>query len=163
MTAVTLEQIEAKQQTLSADHAHMSELIEQFKAQSRATEFRLDSVTIPMAPSERCAGPVLADDGSLSHYLILMSVSHEDMNWQAAGEHAEKLGGKRPDAQEGSLLRANLRHMLKDSGAFWLDEEYPDDSAYALCQFFFYGFQSDDRKSASLCAVVVRRFIPSVI
>ncbi|MBN3848675.1 DUF1566 domain-containing protein [Paraburkholderia sp. Ac-20342] len=163
MTAVTLEQIEAKQQSLHADHARMNEMIERFKAQSMATEFRLDVVTIPLAPGERCAGPVLNEDGSLSHYLILMSVSRDDMNWQAAGEHAEKLGGKRPDAQEGSLLRANLRDALRDSGAFWLDEEYPDDTAYARCQVFSYGDQYGGHKSAALAAVVVRRFIPSVI
>ncbi|AXK61503.1 hypothetical protein [Burkholderia sp. IDO3] len=163
MAVVTLQEIEAKQQSLNADHVRMNEMIERFKAQSQASEFRLDAVTIPLAPGEHCAGPVLNEDGSLSHYVILMSVSDDDMNWQAAGEHAEKLGGKRPDDQEGSLLRANLRHVLRDSGAFWLDGEDSDDSAYARFQGFYGGVQDGIRKGALLGAVVVRRFIPSVI
>ncbi|MGU2444391.1 DUF1566 domain-containing protein [Burkholderia cenocepacia] len=163
MTVVTLKEIEAKQKSLNADHVRMNEMIERFKAQSQASEFRLDAVTIPLAPGEHCAGPAFNEDGLLSHYVILMSVSDDDMDWRAAGEHAAKLGGKRPDDQEGSLLRANLRHVLRDSGAFWLDGEDSDDSAYARYQVFDYGYQGLIHKSASLCAVVVRRFIPSVI
>jgi len=163
MTVVTLKEIEAKQQSLNADHVRMNEMIERFKAQSQASEFRLEAITIPLAAGEHCAGPVFNEDGSLSHYVILMSVSDDDMNWRAAGGHAAKLGGKRPDDQEGSLLRANLRHVLRDSGAFWLDGEESDDSAYARYQLFYDGYQYGGHKSASLCAVVVRRFIPSVI
>ncbi|WP_175777484.1 DUF1566 domain-containing protein [Burkholderia anthina] len=163
MSVVTLQEIEAKQQSLNADHVRMNEMIKLFKAQTQASEFHLDAVTIPLAPGEHCGGPVFNEDGSLSHYVILMSVSDDDMNWSAAGEHAAKLGGKRPDDQEGSLLRANLRHVLRDSGAFWLDGEDSDDSACARFQIFLYGGQYSYHKSALLGAVVVRRFIPSVI
>ena len=50
MTAVTLEHIEAEHARIEADHARIGELIKQFKEQPRATEYRVDAVTIPLAP-----------------------------------------------------------------------------------------------------------------
>ncbi|NYH21421.1 DUF1566 domain-containing protein [Paraburkholderia bryophila] len=154
---ITLEAIEAEQTRIGA-------MIAAFKAQPHATEYRVDGVTIPLAAGERVAGPVLNDDGTLSHYLIkLPGASEEMVNHQGARAYAHGRCAVTPTRREGRLLQANLPDELPEE-AIWLDDEYDGDSSFAWCQDFYGGIQfSGGRKSAALRAVAVRRFIPSVI
>ncbi|CAJ0698621.1 DUF1566 domain-containing protein [Ralstonia holmesii] len=162
MTAVTLEDIEEKQAQLEADHARIGQLIKQFKEQPRATEYRVDAATIPLAPGERLAGPIYAEDGTLDYYLIKLPGDGGDLSHADAIAYASGRGGKVPNRREGRLLMANLGDEF-DKVAYWLEETYEHNSAYAWYQYFGDGGQYYGHKSAALRAVAVRRFIPSVI
>ncbi|MFP3564741.1 DUF1566 domain-containing protein [Paraburkholderia sp. SIMBA_030] len=153
---ITLEAIEAQQ-------SRITEMIAAFKAKPRATEYRIDAVTIPLAPGERFAGAILNDDGTLSHYLIKLPGEAESKgSWTAAQAYASECGGEAPTLRELALMRTNLRDEFEDE-AYWSAEAHETDSSYAWYQGFDNGYQSGTRKSAALRAVAVRRFIPSVI
>ena len=162
MTAVTLEHIEAEHARIEADHARIGELIKQFKEQPRATEYRVDAVTIPLAPGERLAGPIYKEEGTLDYYLIKLPGDGGDLSHSNAIAYAAGRGGKLPNRREGRLLMANLGDEFAKV-AHWLEEDYETNSAYAWYQNFSFGNQSGSRKSAALRAVAVRRFIPSVM
>ncbi|QTD88790.1 DUF1566 domain-containing protein [Burkholderia anthina] len=149
-------------EAIKSEHAKVAEMIATYEKQVTVTDYHIAGVTIPLAAGERFAGPVLNADGTLSHYLIKLpgevtGVSHDD-----ARRYALERGGVTPTKQEANLLRANLRDEFADA-AYWLDEEYEGDSAYAWFQNFGYGGQGIYHGSAALRAVAVRRFIPSVI
>ncbi|ENH6342573.1 DUF1566 domain-containing protein [Burkholderia vietnamiensis] len=151
---ITLEAIQAEQSRIGA-------MIEAFMAQPRATEYRVDAVTIPLAAGERFAGAVLNDAGTLSHYLILLPGEVEDMTWAQAREWAEQQGGELPARREQSLLFANLKGEF-ESAWYWSGEE-AETSGWAWCQNFYGGGQVSGRQRNELRARAVRRFIPSVI
>lgn len=159
---ITLEVIEAEQSKLSADHARISALIEAFKSQSRATEYRIEAVTIPLAAGEKLAGPILNEDGTLSHYLILLPGQADDVNWNAAREWATQQGGELPTRREQSLLFANLKHEFEER-YYWSGEPHEENAGWAWYQFFFSGRQLYAGHCGELRARAVRRFIPSVI
>ena len=151
---ITLEQIEA-------DHARIGALIHEFKKQSLATEYRVDAITIPIAAGERVAGPVLNEDGTLSHYLILLPGDAEDLTWERAREWAEQQGGDLPTSREQSLLFANLQGEFEVAW-YWSSEE-AETSGWAWYQGFSTGYQYGYLQGSELRARAVRRFIPSVI
>jgi hypothetical protein len=152
---ITLEHIEA-------EHSRIAALIEQFKKQPKATEYHVDAATIPLAAGERFAGPILNDDGTLSHYLILLPGQTEDVSWDNAKVWAAKQGGELPTRREQSLLFSNLKHQF-DERAYWSCEQYAGNDACAWCQYFDGGSQFYDGRYGTLRARAVRRFIPSVI
>ncbi|MGU7785398.1 DUF1566 domain-containing protein, partial [Burkholderia sp. PU8-34] len=123
MTTVTLEQIQA-------DHARIGALIEALKKQAQATEYRIDTVTIPLAAGERIAGPILNDDGTLSHYVILLPGEAESVNWADAKAWAMEQGGELPTRREQSLLFANLKGEF-ESAWYWSGEQHEEDSGWA--------------------------------
>jgi len=152
---ITLEQIEA-------DHARIGALIEAFRKQPAATEYRVDAVTIPLAAGERFAGAILNEDGTLSHYLILLPGQAEDVSWTAALEWAAEHGGDLPTRREQSLLFANLKSEF-ESEWYWSGERYEENSGWAWSQDFCYGGQHFSYQYYEFRARAVRRFIPSVI
>ncbi|WP_176314820.1 DUF1566 domain-containing protein [Burkholderia vietnamiensis] len=152
---ITLESIQAELTRIGA-------LIDEFKKQPRATEYRVDAVTIPLAAGERCAGPILDEDGALSHYLILLSGEAESMTWDQAREWAEQQGGELASRREQSLLFTNLQGEF-ESAWYWSGEQHEEESGWAWFQDFGYGHQSTSLQLSELRARAVRRFIPSVI
>ncbi|KVU22284.1 hypothetical protein WK65_18260 [Burkholderia ubonensis] len=152
---ITLEQIEA-------DHARIGALIDEFKKQSQATEYRIEAATIPIAAGERFAGSILNDDGTLSHYLILLPGEAEDLTWERAREWAGQRGGELPTRREQSLLFANLKGEFEETW-YWSAEQHEENSGWAWYQYFGDGSQDDARQDDELRARAVRRFIPSVI
>ncbi|AJY40018.1 DUF1566 domain-containing protein [Burkholderia humptydooensis] len=152
---ITLEQIEA-------DHARIGALIDEFKKQPRATEYHVDAVTVPLAAGERIAGQILLEDGSLSHYLILLPGEAEDLDWEAAKAWAAERGGELPTRREQSLLFANLKGEFEER-AYWSAERHAENSGWAWFQDFTSGTQSTHHQGNELRARAVRRFIPSVI
>lgn len=152
---ITLEHIEA-------EHTRIAALIEQFKKQPKATEHHIDAVTIPLAAGERFAGQILNDDGTLSHYVILLPGDAEDLQWEAAKSWAAEQGGDLPTRREQSLLFANLKDEF-ESAWHWSSERHEENSGWAWYQGFGYGNQSYYLQSLRLRARAVRRFIPSVI
>ncbi|MDR8394985.1 DUF1566 domain-containing protein [Paraburkholderia sp. USG1] len=152
---ITLEAIEAQQ-------SRIAEMIAAFKTQPRASEYRIDAATIPLAPGERFAGPVLSDDGTPMHYLILLPGEAEEVDFQAANEWAGERGATLPTRQEQALLYANLKAEFESSW-YWSGETHENDSGWAWCTGFSYGIQDSYDKYDELRARAVRRFIPSVI
>ncbi|HDR9026909.1 TPA: DUF1566 domain-containing protein [Burkholderia vietnamiensis] len=157
----TLAAIEAAQSKLADDHARINAMIDELKKLPRATEYRVDAVTIPLAAGERCAGPILDEDGALTHYLILLPGEAEDVMWDQAREWAERQGGELPSRREQSLLFTNLQGEF-ESAWYWSSEE-AENSGWAWYQSFHFGYQHNGRQSNQLRARAVRRFIPSVI
>ncbi|MBR8151041.1 C-type lectin domain-containing protein [Burkholderia vietnamiensis] len=157
----TLAAIEAAQSKLADDHARINAMIDEFKKLPRATEYRVDAVTIPLAAGERCAGPILDEDGALSHYLILLPGEAESVTWDQAREWAEQQGGELPSRREQSLLFTNLQGEF-ESAWYWSGEE-AETSGWAWSQRFYGGTQYHGPQTRQLRARAVRRFIPSVI
>ncbi|MBG0879385.1 DUF1566 domain-containing protein [Burkholderia sp. 9775_39] len=157
----TLAAIEAAQSKLADDHARINAMIDELKKQPRATEYRVDAVTIPLAAGERCAGAILNEDGALSHYLILLPGEAESVTWDKAREWAEQQDGELPTRREQSLLFTNLKGEF-ESAWYWSGEE-AEESGWAWYQTFDGGTQSYYRQTSKLRARAVRRFIPSVI
>ncbi|QTD88344.1 DUF1566 domain-containing protein [Burkholderia anthina] len=147
-------------EAIEAEHARIGAMIEEFKKQPRATVYRVDAVTIPLAAGERIAGQILHENGSLSHYLILLPGDAEDLNWEAAKAWAAERGGELPTRREQSLLFANLKGEF-ESAWYWSGEA--QGSGWAWYQNFSLGSQYGYRQGGKLRARAVRRFIPSVI
>ncbi|RQZ57450.1 DUF1566 domain-containing protein [Burkholderia cepacia] len=157
----TLAAIQAAQSKLADDHARINAMIDELKNLPCATEYRVDAVTIPLAAGERCAGPILDEDGALIHYLILLPGEAEDVTWDQAREWAEQQGGELPSRREQSLLFTNLQGEF-ESAWYWSGEE-AETSGWAWYQGFLSGYQSFSQQGSELRARAVRRFIPSVI
>jgi hypothetical protein len=152
---ITLEQI-------AADHVRIGAMIEAFKKQPQSTEYRVAAVTIPLAAGERVAGAILNDDGTLSHYVILLPGEAESVNWQDAVAWATERGGELPTRREQSLLFANLKDGF-ESAWYWSGERHEENSGWAWYQSFGYGGQNGGAQRYEFRARAVRRFIPSVI
>lgn len=148
---ITLEAIEA-------EHSRISALIEEFRKQPRASEYRIAAATIPLAAGERLAGSILNDDGTLKHYLILLPGEAESVEHKAAMTWADKLGGSLPTRQEQALLYANLKHEFAEA-YYWSCETHESDSGWAWGQGFGYGSQTSNDKGSKLRARRCRRVI----
>lgn len=153
---ITIEQIDAEQARLKADHERIEAMIAAVKAQAQATEYRIEAVTIPLAAGERLAGEILNDDGSLSHYLILLPGDADDINWNDAKAWAAERGGELPTRREQSLLFANLKGEF-DERAYWSCEQHAENSGWAWYQNFNNGNQNNNHQNNELRARAVRR------
>lgn len=151
--AITIEQIEA-------DHARIGAVIEAFRKQQRATEYRVAAVTIPLAAGERLAGAILNNDGTLSHYVVLLPGQAHDMNWGAAREWAAEQGGELPTRREQSLLFVNLKDEF-EAAWYWSSEQHEENSGWAWYQYFGIGLQDSSLQGNEVRARAVRRFVPS--
>ncbi|MCA8026522.1 DUF1566 domain-containing protein [Burkholderia cepacia] len=158
----TLAAIEAAQSKLADDHARINAMIDELKKLPRATEYRVDAVTIPLAAGERIAGAILDDDGTINHYVILLPGEAESVNWEDAKAWAAERDGELPTRREQSLLFANLKSEF-ESAWYWSCEAHETKSGWAWSQDFGSGGQNDGRQGSELRARAVRRFIPSVI
>ncbi|UEP42720.1 DUF1566 domain-containing protein [Burkholderia sp. B21-005] len=152
---ITLEQIEA-------DHARIGAMIEAIKKQGQATNYRIEALTIPLEAGERFAGQVLNEDGTLSHYLILLPGDADDIPWSDAKEWAAERGGELPTRREQSLLFATLKGEFEER-AYWSAEAHESEPGWAWYQHFLDGDQCGSRQHYEFRARAVRRFIPSVI
>ncbi|KWF90347.1 DUF1566 domain-containing protein [Burkholderia cepacia] len=157
----TLAAIEAAQSKLADDHARINAMIAEYRKQPQATEYEIDAVTIPLAAGERIAGQILLEDGSLSHYLILLPGDAEDLDWEAAKAWAAERGGELPTRREQSLLFANLKGEFEPTW-YWSGERHESNSGWAWYQHFINGLQTNYPQDNELRARAVRRFIPSV-
>ena len=100
---------------------------------------------------------MLDDDGQHLHHLVLMAQRPtDDLNWQAAMDWAERIGGALPTRQEQALLYANCKPHLKPEW-HWSCETHKDNASYAWGCHFLSGTQSDGIKSYEGSAVAVRR------
>ena len=152
MSAITLEAVKARQ-------AELAEMIEQLTAAAatKPTWLFLPEVEIELQPGERYVGPVLDADGKVEHHLVLMPQRPDGkLNWQAAMEWAESIGGAIPTRQEQALLYANCKPHLTPAW-HWSSETYEDDASYAWYCSFNDGNQINNHESYEGGAVAVRR------
>jgi hypothetical protein len=152
---ITLEDIVSQQ-------SRINDMIEAFKTQALPSERRIPAVTIPLAAGEKFAGMVLAQDGGVDYFLILLPGDTESVTWSQAREWAAERGGHLPTRREQSLLFANLKDEF-EAEYYWSDEQHESNSGWAWCQYFHDGYQGDYHQYDELRARAVRRFIPSVI
>ena len=151
MTAVTIELIQAKQTELAA-------LIAQLQAApaQASRNVYIEEETFDLAPGEHYAGAVLDANGQHVHHLVLMAAKPEgDLDWKAALEWAEKVGGALPTRQEQALLFANCKSHLQPRW-HWSCEEHETEASYAWYCRFLNGTQDNYRKSFEGSAVAVR-------
>ena len=150
MTSITLESIKA-------EHIRLAEMIATFEKQQATPVFFFPETTITLAPGEHYAGLIVGKDDEPSYHLILLPGDSESLNWSAAITWAEQQGGKLPTRREQALLYANLKDQF-ESDWYWSAESHDQDSAFAWCQYFDYGVQSNYRKVYYVCrARAVRR------
>lgn len=152
MTAVTIELIQAKQTELAA-------LIAQLQATpaQASRNIYIEEETFDLAPGEHYAGSVLDANGQHMHHLVLMAAKPEgDLDWKAALEWAEEVGGALPTRQEQALLFANCKPHLQPRW-HWSCEEYETDASSAWDCDFYDGHQYGYHKSFDGSAVAVRR------
>jgi hypothetical protein len=151
VSAITLEAIQAKQ-------TELAKLIQQFSEQPKAAgrTIEIEDRYIKLEPGEYYAGTVLDADGNHMHDLVLMPQRHgKRLDWKAALEWAEEIGGALPTRQEQSLIFANCKPHLE--GVYhWSCEEYEGDASCAWGCFFLVGSQYYFRKHHELAAVAVR-------
>ena len=150
MTAVTIEQIQAKQTELATMIAQL------LAAPVQSTTIQILEDSIELAAGEHYAGAVLDANGQHRAHLVLMAAKPEgDLTWQAAMEWAEEVGGALPTRQEQALLFANCRPHLQPCW-HWSCEEH-ENASYAWVCYFLYGYQLIHLKSFEGGAVAVRR------
>jgi len=151
VSAITLEAIQAKQ-------TELAKLIKQFSEQPKdaGRTIEIEDRYIELEPGEHYAGVVLDADGNHMHDLVLLPQHHgKRLNWKAALEWAEEVGGALPTRQEQALIFANCKPYLE--GVYhWSCEEYEGDASYACYCTFSLGTQGYGHKTLELAAVAVR-------
>jgi hypothetical protein len=151
MSELTLEKVRD-------EHARLGKMIEQLTLSAATATLSFPAVEIALQPGERYAGPVLNDDGTAKHHLVLLAARPEDdLNWTAAKAWAEKAGGTLPDRQEQALLFANCKAALPQR---WCWSSEAEGSSCAWHCDFTHGTQYYTSTSYEGCAVAVRRLNP---
>ncbi len=103
------------------------------------------------------AGLIMGLDGKPTHWVILLPGDKDDGNWTDATEWAKEQGGELPTRVEQSLLFANAKSEFKHDW-YWSGETHAEESEWAWCQLFGYGYQNGIHKSIYYCrARAVRR------
>ena len=152
MTAITLEQIQAKQTELTSMIAQLLATPKQ-----APTTIEIEEDSIDLASGEHYAGAVLNANGQHMHHLVLMAAQpSKDLAWSAALEWAGRAGGALPTRQEQALLFANCKPHLQPRW-YWSCEEHESETSYAWYCYFGNGYQSGTRKSYEGSAVAVRQ------
>lgn len=119
------------------------------------TILTLPQAEIHLQSGEHYAGQVLNQDGTPSHYLILLP-GHVQKPWDDAMKWAASIGGELPTRNEQALLYANLKGKFEASW-YWSSEQYSEGSAWG--QVFDGGSQTDRGKSFHARARAVRRLV----
>lgn len=155
MTTITIELIQARQ-------AELAEMIQQL-ASCQATQaevLRQPETKIILNPGELYAGAVLDADGRVLHHLVLMAQRPAGrLEWQAAMDWANSVGGRLPDRQEQALLYANCKSHLEPTW-HWSCVTDEDDASHAWLCNFSNGGQFYYRQSYEGSAVAVRSIPP---
>lgn len=107
------------------------------------------------------AGIIMREDGTPSHWVILLPYDKPNCNWHDATQWATEQGGELPTRQEQSLLFANAKQDFEEDW-YWGSETYDESSEWAWYQNFYDGYQDNFRKNDYDCrARAVRRVIIS--
>ena len=154
MSDLTLEKIEAKQ-------TEIVKLIDQFKQASLARRFTIPSVSIVLAAGEWYAGPVINEDGSVKHHVVVMKTDiTKRLDFDATQALASELGGVAPTIQEGRLIVSHQYGRLGDASSIWTIEVYKENASCAWNVYLGDGGTGIGDRSFERCPVVVRRVNP---
>jgi hypothetical protein len=149
---VTLEDVKTRQ-------TELAKMIEQLQQTQQGSQIEIEGCTIILDPGEHYAGAVLNENGQHKHHLVLMAARPTDkLNWQAATDWAQRVGGALPDRQEQALLYANCKPHLAPEW-HWSCDVYESDASFAWGCYFVNGNQGYSRKSYEGSAVAVRRVL----
>ena len=111
---------------------------------------------IPAArPGERYLGSIIEPNGRMRHTFLLPG-DENGLNWKAAMKLAESRDADLPDRIEQAMLFAYMPEEFQKE-AYWSNTQHAGYSDYAWYQGFYYGYQTDGRKSAELRVRLVRR------
>jgi hypothetical protein len=91
-----------------------------------------------------------------AHHVILLPGDNDEANYEAALEWAKSIGGDLPTRIEQAMMWENHKGLFQEDW-YWSNETYSADPAYAWCQNFYNGYQSNGRKHYELRARAVRR------
>lgn len=112
-------------------------------------------ITIPeLATGQYNAGLILKEDGTPDYWLIGLPGELEATTWQQGMNWAKEQGGDLPTRRELNLLRANARKEFKD---YWYWSNEKNESSWAWCQFFSYGYLRSSHRTTEFRARAVRR------
>lgn len=115
------------------------------------------TLTLPTLNTGEVNAGLIFHDAAPAHWLIVLPIQANDINWADAIAWAKSQGGELPTRKESALVFANAaQHMQTDDG-YWTSEPYAGDDAYAWFQWFDYGNQDDWHKSTTFRAFAVRR------
>lgn len=101
-------------------------------------------------------------EGQPDYHLILGKASPKALNHADALTHARNSNDHGftdwvlPNHADGGLITANARDLVK-AGYHWLETQDAGDDAFAWCQLFRNGYQTNTRKSHEFEVVLVRR------
>lgn len=103
------------------------------------------------------AGICRGEEGD--HALVLLAEAPKTMTWPDAVKWAEALGEgvTLPTRAEQAVLFGNVKDQFPTGGWYWSAEQCAGEPAYAWCQYFRYGGQTNTRKDFRLRARAVRR------
>ncbi|CAJ0698625.1 DUF1566 domain-containing protein [Ralstonia holmesii] len=110
----------------------------------------------PLAEGETYLFGRIDKNGDIEHTVVI-AVNNEALTRDEQREWAKSVGGVLMNRVE-AIEIYNEHRDLVEPRAYWTDEDVEWDSAYAWYQFFYYGYQGNNHKSAALRAVAVRRF-----
>jgi len=110
----------------------------------------------PLAEGETYLLGLVDANGDIEH-TVIVDVVNDRTNWHKQMDAAKARGCDLANAIEYAAIRLKHPKLVDESNAYWMNETVDWDSAYARFQDVG-GGQSYGHKSASLCAVVVRRF-----
>lgn len=153
MTEITLEIARAKL-------AELTSIIDKLTNPPAALVHVYPAIHIELRAGECYAGPVLNEDGSVKHHLVLMAERpSEKLNWRDALAWAALTGGSLPDRQEAALIFANCKPHV-DAAWHWTSEEHAENASCAWKCFFGNGSQSYGGKVNDGTVRAVRRLNP---
>lgn len=104
-------------------------------------------------------GILTLPNGTHVAVVLLADKPAEELNWTAAKQWAESVGGELPARPAAAMLFANAKDQFEPEW-HWTSEAYG--GSYAWVQIFGYGDQFDDRVHDIHCARAVR-MIPLVL
>ncbi|RDU99175.1 DUF1566 domain-containing protein [Trinickia dinghuensis] len=111
----------------------------------------------PLAEGEIYLGGFVDANGDVEH-TVIVDVVNDGASWQQQMDAAKARDCDLANAIEYAVIRLKHPKVVREDKTYWMNETVDWDSAFARCQNFLTGFQIIILKSASLCAVVVRRF-----
>ena len=89
--------------------------------------------------------------------VVLLPAHAENLTWERAKAWAAEQGGELPTRPVAALLYALSKPALQPHGHWhWTSDEYEFDASFAWYCTFYYGIQSNTRKSFEGSAVAVR-------
>ncbi|MBN3832916.1 DUF1566 domain-containing protein [Burkholderia sp. Ac-20344] len=111
----------------------------------------------PLAEGETYLFGLVDANGDIEH-TVIVDVVNDRADWHKQMDAAKARGCDLANAIEYAAIRLKHPKLVDENKSYWMNETVDWDSADARYQDFLYGHQDSIRKSASLCAVVVRRF-----